>query len=332
MLYTRFLKLIFGLLLLLITLSVLCYVNAVSVPFKQSKHTFKKSVLRSHVRYLSQDIGERNIRKPEQLEKTIHYISSYLKNLDLKVETQQYLIQTNIDFLPISMRTKPFYAKNIYITLNAESSLAPLVVGAHYDTFIDTPGADDNASSVAILLEVVNKLSQNKILKRPIHFVFFTFEEPPFFQSSEMGSYQFAKMLKSKNIDLLGMISLDCLGYFSEKQSYPFPLNLFYSQQGDFLSIISSFKSYSFYKKVVANTFQNEKLKIENFSLPRIIPGVSYSDHWSFEQFSYPGILFTDSAFYRSDHYHEVSDTYETIDYEKLAEFSNILAKLLQSL
>lgn len=299
---------------------------------KNLVNIFKQDQIKTHVHHLSQIIGERNITKPPQLQKSADYIKNFLKNLNLKVETQKYEIQSNKEYLPIAERKLPFTVENIYVTLNAQSKLPHLVVGAHYDTFFDTPGADDNASSVSVLLEMIKQFASSKTLKRPIDFVFFTLEEPPFFQTNEMGSYQFAKMLQSKQTKILGMISLDCLGYFSESQSYPFPLNLFYKSKGDFISLISSWDSFSFYKKVSNQTYQSNQLKLNNFSLPSQIPGVTYSDHWSFEQFSYPAVLFTDSAFYRSSHYHENTDHHDTLNYEKLTEFTNILYNLIQVL
>jgi hypothetical protein len=326
------LKLFFYLSLLSLFICILLYVNSPRLKSNSSNNTFQTSELKSHVYNLSHTIGERNIRKPLELEKAANYIKVHLNKLNLNVQSQKYQIKTNKDFLPIPMRKSPFYVENIYVTINPKSTLPHLVVGAHYDTFLGTPGADDNASSVAVLLQIIQKLSLKPSLKRPIHFVFFTLEEPPFFQTNEMGSYQFAKMLKSNNTNLLGMISLDCLGYFSDNQRFPFPLNLFYKRKGDFISLIASLNSFSFYKLVVNNTFQNNRLKILNFSLPSILPGVTYSDHWSFEEFSYSGVLFTDSAFYRSDHYHENSDTFQTLNYKKLNEFTNILSNLIQVL
>ncbi|PCJ17581.1 MAG: hypothetical protein COB02_13225 [Candidatus Cloacimonadota bacterium] len=294
--------------------------------YNPTKDTLKS--IQNHVKNLSQKIGERNLRKPKALQDTATYIKSFLSKLNLKVKTQKYEVLTNKDYLPVAQRKLPFFVENIYITLNANSKLNTLVIGAHYDTFIGTQGADDNASSVALLLEIIKKVSQTK-LKRPIIFVFFTLEEPPFFQSQEMGSYQFAKMLKNNNTEILGMISLDCVGYFSEKQSYPFPLNLVYSGKGDFLALISSFQSSFFYKKIITNIKKSYQLEIKTFLLPSFLPGVSYSDHWSFEQFNYRGVLFSDSAFYRSNHYHEDTDTFQTLNYQKLSEFKEILQNLV---
>ncbi|MCJ8345555.1 M28 family peptidase, partial [bacterium] len=203
--------------------------------FKIKSHTKKN--IESHVKTLSENFGERNLRKPLALQQSSLFIQQHLKQSQTTVQIQKYWITLNKDYLPVAMRNKAFSVENIYVTLQSDSTEDALVVGAHYDTFIGTSGADDNASSVSILLEIIRDLSLSKIkLKRPIIFVFFTLEEPPFFKSPEMGSYQFAKMLKEQKTKLLGMISLDCIGYFSEKQSYPFPLNLFYKSKGDFLT------------------------------------------------------------------------------------------------
>ena len=210
-----------------------------------------------------------------------------------------------------------------------------LVIGAHYDSAVGTPGADDNASGIAGLLELA-RLAAKDPLKRTVRFVAFTLEEPPAFMTSRMGSYVYAKDLRDGGVRVHGMISLEMLGYFCDYegcQIYPSSLfSLFYPVRGDFISFVGNLSSRAFTREV-RNAFRKvSSFPVESLSAPALIPGVDFSDHRSFWKFGYPAFMITDTAFYRNPNYHSAGYTPETLDYRKSAELISGLYKALKNI
>jgi len=210
---------------------------------------------------------------------------------------------------------------------NIEVGSGEIVVGAHYDTVPGSPGADDNASGVAVLIELSTILRSLKI-----RFVAFANEEAPYFLGPEMGSYVYAR---ERGAGVRAMFSLEMLGYYRDapgSQTYPAPLGLFYPDRADFIAFVGDLGAFRLVRKSIGAFRRNARFPSEGLAAPSIIPGVSWSDHWSFRKHGYPAVMVTDTAFYRYPHYHLPSDTPEKLDYERMARVTLGLAGMLKEL
>lgn len=270
-----------------------------------------RSNLEDTVRYLSHNIGQRSFLDIKRLNEAALYIEERLISINYKVERQEFYFRGNSYF-------------NIITKIKGiNPDKRPIVIGAHYDTVVGTPGADDNASGVAALLELA-RLGISSRPVRDIIFVAFCLEEPPVFMTSRMGSFIFAKSLRQKGIKIEGMISLEMLGYFSDRkgsQLYPLSVfRLFYPNQGDFVAFVGNISSRSFTRRFL-NIFRSvSSFPVESLNAPSIIPGVDFSDHRSFWRFGYPAFMITDTAFYRNPNYHGPGDVSSTLDYQRMEE------------
>jgi len=267
--------------------------------------------LQMTVEKLAGEIGERSYLNSGALSDTIDYISSEFKKYGYEPKEQAYEAQG---------RTY----KNIYIEKKGSTSPdSVFIVGAHYDTVSTTPGADDNASGVAGLLELARLLA-DKPLDRTVQFVAFALEEPPFFRTEQMGSFVYAKNLKEKTIDVKGMICLESIGYFTDDRgSQMFPLAFFrflYPSTGDFIIFASNLQSKGFLNRLKNSFHKGTSLPAERISTFAIIPGVDFSDHRSFWKFGYDAVMITDTAFYRNPQYHGAGDVPGILDYDRMAE------------
>lgn len=196
-----------------------------------------------------------------------------------------------------------------------------VIVGAHYDTVLSTPGADDNASGVAALLALARSFG-SAAPERTLRFVAFTNEEPPYFHTEQMGSLVYVRACKSRGERVVAMLCLESLGYFTDaqrSQHYPFPLSLFYPSRGDFVAVVGNRESQPLVTQVAKRLRATERIPVEAASLPGGLPGVGFSDHWSFWQVGYPAVMITDTALFRNPYYHQPTDKPETLDYERLA-------------
>jgi Zn-dependent M28 family amino/carboxypeptidase len=215
--------------------------------------------------------------------------------------------------------------KNLIVEKRGRNTAKPLIIiGAHYDTVVDTPGADDNASGVAGLLELA-RLLQKYPSERTIQFVAFTLEEPPYFYTAKMGSRMYAKRLKVDGTRVQLMISLEMIGYAGKhlKQSYPFPLMRVlgrYPRTGDFIGIVGNIRTRRFVKAVKAVMSEVCAVGVESLSAPGFIPPLYLSDHSSFWKQRYPALMITDTAFLRNPNYHNQGDIDQTLNYGFLAE------------
>jgi hypothetical protein len=210
---------------------------------------------------------------------------------------------------------------------NIESGSGDIVVGAHYDTVPGSPGADDNASGVAVLIELSAMLRDVKV-----RFVAFANEEAPYFLGPEMGSYVYAR---ERGAGVRAMFSLEMLGYYRDapgSQTYPAPLGLFYPDRADFIAFVGDLGAFRLVRKSIGAFRRHARFPSEGLAAPSIIPGVSWSDHWSFRKHGYPAVMVTDTAFYRYPHYHLPSDTPEKLDYERMARVTLGLAGMLREL
>ena len=205
-------------------------------------------------------------------------------------------------------------------------------MGAHYDTVPGSPGADDNASGVAVLIELAGMLAAERL---PIRFVAFANEEMPYFLTAEMGSVAWAKRARERGEPVRAMFSLEMLGYYRDapgSQSYPAPLGLFYPDRADFVAFVGDLGARALVRDALSKFRKNAGFPSEGVAAPALIPGVSWSDHWSFRQHGFAAVMLTDTAFYRYPHYHLPSDTPEKLDYERMARVTLGLAAMLRDL
>ncbi|MDB9516457.1 M28 family peptidase [Roseofilum reptotaenium CS-1145] len=196
-----------------------------------------------------------------------------------------------------------------------------IVIGAHYDSVAHVPGANDNGSGAAAVLALARRFA-GKPQQRTLRFVEFVNEENPFGWTEDMGSLVYAKICKQRQDNIVGMMSLETMGYYSDKpgsQQYPAPLNLFYPLQGNFIAFVGNLDSGNWVQQVIGSFRQHTLFPSEGAALPNFLPGVGWSDHWSFWQQGYPALMVTDTAPFRYPYYHRVEDTPDKINYGKLA-------------
>ena len=200
-----------------------------------------------------------------------------------------------------------------------------LVIGAHYDVCGEQPGADDNASAVAGLLELARMLDQHKPeVTHRLELALWPLEEPPNFRTPAMGSAIHANSLALRGADVRGMISLEMIGYFSDEkgsQSFPAPgMSLLYSSRGDSIVVVGNSSSWWFTRRVKTRMAGSTQLPVRSINAPAFVPGIDFSDHLNFWHEGWNAVMITDTAFYRNPNYHEVTDTPDTLDYERMAQ------------
>lgn len=325
-------KKMFGYILLFIILLVLFIVySVVKVRFMPSAMSPKPDVavspdidhLYTHVEYLSVRIGSRSVYEYGNLQAARNYIVSYLENLGCAPDLQDYEYNGKI-------------FSNVIVTIKGKHLPEKTVVfGAHYDTVRGTPGADDNASAVAVLLEMCRALKDSSP-GRTLKLIFFTLEEPPVFRSEFMGSFVWAKGAKAREEDIHGMVCLEMLGYYTERkggQSFPLPLmGLLYSTTPNFIAVVGNLQSRNLVKRVGGFLASGCGVPVETLSTVGIVPGVDFSDHRSFWEMGYPAIMVTDTAFYRNPNYHTANDTIDTLDFSRMADLLRGLVHTARSL
>ncbi len=281
------------------------------------------SALQQHVKQLSHEIKVRSFSSFMGLNAASDYIETQMKNYHAGVTIQPYQIK-GVTYQNVIASHGPKYAPII-------------VVGAHYDTYGELPGADDNASGVAGLLELnrllVAETEAGRIFNKQIMLVAYTLEEPPIYASNGMGSVVHAESIKGQEVEL--MISLEMIGYFTDEpdsQDYPISaLRWVYPDTGHFITVVDELFSNAGPR--LKKTF-NQQGKIEAYSInaPAVIPGVDFSDHRSYWALGIPAIMVTDTAFYRNKNYHTADDTFDTLDYQRMSYVVSGVLEHLQSL
>ncbi|MCX7635348.1 MAG: M20/M25/M40 family metallo-hydrolase, partial [Syntrophales bacterium] len=225
---------------------------------------------------------------------------------------------------------------NIMVTIPGRKFPQEVVlVGAHYDTVAGTPGADDNASAVAALLELC-RILKNDEPERSIKFVFFTLEEPPIFRSPYQGSVVYARAARARGENIVAMICLEMLGYYSDTkggQGFPIPLMAaLYSTTPNFIAVVGNFASRHLVGTVARSLRSAGTVAVETLTAFGLIPGVDLSDHRSFWDEGYPAVMITDTAFYRNPNYHTEGDTIATLDFSYLSALLEALVKMTRDL
>ena len=283
--------------------------------------------LKRHVTELSLNIGERNFEKRANLDRAASYVyksfeqSGYRPRIqEFNVDPVPWITRARTDPDKIDLVTRSPY-RNICATL-AGASQETIVVGAHYDTVFGSPGADDNASGVAGVLELA-RLLRSTPLEKTIEFVAFANEEPPFFRTSAMGSDQYVADSFLKKRKIVFMISLEMIGYYSEKassQKYPPFLRFFYPDHANFIAVVGNFFSRRYVQWMKKAFDEKSDLSAQPLVAPQFVRGVDLSDQLSFWKRKIPAIMLTDTAFYRNPHYHCPTDLPETLNFEKMSE------------
>jgi Zn-dependent M28 family amino/carboxypeptidase len=293
-------------------------------PFGEPSEGFSASPanLKAHVQKISQDFFPRDSEHPENLSKVAHYILNELQQYSTDVAEQKYRVET-----------KEF--KNI-IAKFGPSTKRVIVIGAHYDACEELPGADDNASGVAGLLELARYLKMHPPVHVAVQLVAYSTEEPPHFRTVGMGSVVHAQSLKTEGMEVLGMASLEMIGYFSEaagSQSFPIPLlKLFYPSRGNFIAIVSNFDSYGLTGKFKKAMTGASDLPVYSMNGPSMLRGVDFSDHMNYWKLGYQAVMVTDTAFFRNEAYHTAQDTFDRLNYDKMAKVVEGVAAAIQSL
>jgi Zn-dependent M28 family amino/carboxypeptidase len=291
--------------------------------------------LRNHVERIGGEIGERHVWRPRALNAAADYIAAHLSESGYRVNTQWY-------------QAASLDVRNVVADLNQPANTDEIVViGAHYDSIPGCPGANDNGSGVAALLEVARACAQlAPTAARNLRFVAFVNEEPPFFQTNEMGSLVFARAARERNEKIVAMLSLETIGYYSRdpgSQQYPVaPLVIApfvisarngklrrgrLSREGDFIAFVGNTASAALLRTCLRAYARYSPSGVGEAGVPAVgaaapawIPGVGWSDHWAFWQCGYPALMVTDTAPFRYPDYHLASDTPDKLEYSRLTD------------
>jgi len=280
------------------------------------------SNLAATVQYLSEEIGTRSYRDLLKLNKASDHIESQFRTFGCIVSRQAFTYE----------------GKTYYNIIGEVKGTNPakkeiVILGAHYDTVYGTPGADDNASGVAGLLELA-RLFAAAPAERTMRFVAFSLEEPPAFGTENMGSYVYAKQVSEEGVAVRGMISLEMIGYYCEEkgcQKYPPVVGWFFPNKGNFICLVGDLSSRSFTRKVKKALAKVSDFPVEALNTFSAVTGVDFSDHRNFWKFGFDAFMITDTSFYRNSRYHEQEDTADTLDYSKMARLITGLHRALMS-
>jgi len=277
--------------------------------------------LRSDVQKLAGEIGERNMWHYEQLNAAVDFIEGSFSRAGLRTRRDSYQMQGQ-------------GCHNLEAEVSG-SRPEIIVIGAHYDSVGGSPGANDNGTGMAATIALARRFAGTKP-KHTLRFVAFVNEEPPYFLSGEMGSLVYARRCNERGDKISAMISLETIGYFSDaqnSQSYPSRgLGMFYPKVGNFIGFVSNVRSRSLLRRVIALFRKHAKIPSEGAALPWFVPGVSWSDQWSFWKYGYPAIMVTDTAPFRYPYYHSSNDTPDKIDYDRFALVVSGMEKVIEEL
>ncbi len=279
--------------------------------------------LRRHVEELAGRIGERNMYRRDALQAAARYVERQFQTVGLAVESEIYEADGGS-------------VRNLVATIRGKSRPHEIViVGAHYDSVFGSPGANDNASGVAALLSIAEALAAKEASHRSVRFVAFVNEEPPYFKTWAMGSRIHAKRARSREENIVAMLSLETIGYYTEEansQFFPYHLGLFYPWTGNFIGFVADRNSRDLLFRSVAVFRRHAQFPSEGLAAPAWIPGVDWSDHWSFWEEGYAALMVTDTAPYRYPHYHDREDTPDKICFDCLARVTAGLIPVVKDL
>lgn len=278
--------------------------------------------LQNHVEELAGVIGEHNVFHPEALRAAETYIVRQWQQQGYSVRKQSYVVES-------------VECSNLEIDCpGTDQSEAVVLIGAHYDSVRGSPGANDNGSGVAAILEL-SRLFRESPPATSLRFVAFVNEEPPFFWWSEMGSMLYAKEARRRGDNIRFMISLETIGCYSDRpgsQSYPPFLKYFYPDAGNFIAFVSNLGSRDVMRRCLSAFKSASDFPVQSIAAPAIVPGLSWSDHLAFWRHGYKAFMITDTAFYRYPFYHTAEDTPDKLDYLSFAKVTDSLFLMLRNL
>ena len=272
------------------------------------ERTVDPSRLQAHVHKLSVELSPRDESHIENLDRVAAYIKDGFSQTTASVSEQGYRVQG-----------KSY--RNVIARFGPETE-ERIIVGAHYDTAGPLPGADDNASGVAGLIELARLLGRQSPPTR-VELVAFSLEEPPYFRTTGMGSSVHAESLRQQNVRVRAMFSLEMIGYFSDAaNSQRFPggmLGAFYPSTGNFIGVVGRMSDWSLVRRTKAAMRNASPLSVYSINAPTLVSGVDFSDQLNYWNAGYSAVMITDTAFYRNAHYHTAHDTEEKLDYKRMA-------------
>jgi Zn-dependent M28 family amino/carboxypeptidase len=281
------------------------YSNPLKTPGAEEREL--EANLRAHVAAVAS--REHNLEHPAELEAAARAIERALERLGYSVAVQRFA-------------TGLGKVRNIEVEIPGGARRDEIVLaGAHYDSVSGAPGANDNGSGVAALIELA-RLMRGASPERTLRLVWFVNEEPPYYKGEDMGSRRYARRSRERGERIVAMFSLETVGWYSEQpgsQRYPFPLGFFYPSRGDFLAFVANLGSRTLLHEAIAAFRRRAEFPSEGVAAPAFIPGVDWSDHASFWEQGYPALMLTDTAPYRYPFYHTAQDTPDKVDYARLA-------------
>lgn len=298
-----------------------CTVVLLNSPALGQSATADTALLRRHLVALTTTPEPRNYLHEASLNQAADYIGEVITASGARRTEQAYTVQG---------RTY----RNIIGSFGPTDG-PRLIIGAHYDVCGEQPGADDNGTGVAALLELARLLSQQPAVAYRIDLVAYTLEEPPFFRTKNMGSYVHARQLHEENVPVKGMVALEMLGYYDDhKGSQEYPVGLLkwvYGRRGDYVTVAQKIGNGRFGRRFAQQYKAAAALPVKRFKAPAWLPGIDFSDHLNYWLFGYSAVLLTDTAFYRNKHYHEPTDTLDRLDMRRLGlSVDALLAVVLQ--
>ena len=278
--------------------------------------------MKRHVEVLAREIGARSTVALKGLRRAERYVEATLRELGFTPSVQPF----DSDGVEV---------KNFEAEIRGETRPDEIVVvGAHYDSFLFVPAANDNASGVAALLEIARELRGAR-LACTVKFVVFVNEEPPHFARDTMGSRIYAQAAKKRGDRITGMLALETIGYYSNQkgsQHYPPPFSWFYPDTGNFIGFVGNLSSRRLVRRCIASFRGHTRFPSEGVAAPGWIKGIDWSDHRSFWHAGYPALMITDTALFRYRYYHTAEDTPEKIDYESMARVTAGVARVVEAL
>jgi hypothetical protein len=274
----------------------------------QAQTSSDTTIISNHLTKITKEFGYRTYWNIAVLNKTADYIFDQFNKFGDTTYFQNYTIGGKT-------------YRNVICSFGPKDAEA-IIVGAHYDVYGEQEGADDNASGIVGLLELARLLRSSPIEKR-IDLVAYTLEEPPYFRTEMMGSYQHAKSLSESHVKVTGMICLEMIGYFDDakgSQHYPLKvLSLFNRKKGDYITLVNKVKKGHFSRDFSRNFRKSHTIRIKKVSGPKSLQGIDFSDHMNYWNFGISALMITDTGFYRNGNYHIETDTMETLDLQRMA-------------
>ncbi len=294
---------------------IFIYIATNPLFFGKSRHEIiipaQSARLQADVQFLTSTSRPRTYDNLDILESCIEYIRAEFAKSGGKVELQSYRVDVAV-------------YRNVICSFGPPE--APrLIIGAHYDVCGAQPGADDNASGIAGLLELARLLGEcQPELAYRVDLVAYPLEEPPFFRTDYMGSAIHARSLYNDSVAVKGMICLEMIGYFSDapgSQEFPMSfLKLLYPDRGNFIALVGNLSNHGFVRDCKKYMTEAARLDVRSINAPAAVPGIDLSDHLNYWRYDYPALMVTDTAFYRNQNYHYPDDTIDTLDFDKMAE------------